>query len=174
MGKFSYILLFLPFIISCKEESVERGKMEVYEGPVRRAENLDMYYSEESLKKAKLSAGVLLEFKNGDREFPDGIYVEFFDENGEKSSTLKGNYAYFTKADNLWKATGDVEVQSLTEDQQLNSEELFWKPDKELIYTDKFVIIRLQNKLIHGNGLESNQDFTDYTIKNPVGDIQLQ
>ena len=148
--------------------------MNVYEGPVRRGNDVEMTYSEESTKKVVLKAKVLLEFKEGNREFPEGMFIEFYNEQGKLSSTLKADYGYYFKDKNLWKATGDVQVESLEKNQQLNSEELFWEPDDERIYTEKFVTIRLEKEVIYGNGLESNQDFTNYNIKNPKGEFVVE
>ena len=159
-----FVLITLIVFQSCNEREGEVLDMEVYDGPVRQGNNIDMYYSESAHKTIKMKAQKLLEYKNEDREFPEGIYIEFFEEDGTLSSTLKANTAYFTKAENLWKATGDVVVKSLVKDQELKTEELFWKPDDEKIYSDKFVIIRLEEKVIKGTGFESNETFTDYKI----------
>ena len=173
----SFSVLFFVFgismLYSCENVKREQEEMQLYEGPLRQVDSVRMYYSETTIKKVILNAASLMEYSNGDREFPKGIYIEFFEPDGGLSSTLKSNEAYFDKEKNLWKATGDVIVKSIVENQQLNSEELFWKPDTEKIYTDKFVTIRMQNEVIYGSGFESTQDFREYTIKNPKGEFDL-
>src|SRR5262245_47142010 len=49
-----------------------------YNGPLRKAENIEMFYTEKDRVKVKMVAAELHEFQNGDREFPKGIYIEFF------------------------------------------------------------------------------------------------
>lgn len=168
------MLLITIVMGACDETSDQLEKKQVYDGAVRSAEKVEMYYSEDASKKIKLIADKLLEFKEGNREFPDGIFLEFYDEDAKLSSTLKANYAYYKKEENLWHATGDVIVKSFEKNQQLNSEELFWKPDDEQIYTNKFVTIRIGNDIIYGTGLESNQTFTEYEIKNPKGEFEVE
>jgi hypothetical protein len=50
---------------------------------------------------------------------------------------------YF-KDENKWRRRGGkVEVINTAKQEQLNTEELFWKPDTKKIFTDKFVTIKL-------------------------------
>ena len=155
------------------------GKNEIaqpleYDGPQSEAENVELRYSEDHVVKVKLLAEVVHEFLNGDREFPRGIYIEFFDAEGKLSSKLRANHAYYYKKDNLWKATGKVEVINLEKNEQLNTEELFWRPAKEDIYTESFVTIRMQTEVLYGEGLEAKQDMSLYTIKKPQGEFKLE
>ena len=141
---------------------------------MREANNVEMLYAEDHLVKLKMLANEVLEFQNGDREFPEGIYMEFFDELGQLSSILKANNAYFSKEENLWRGWGNVEVQNIANNEQLNTEELFWKPTTKKIYTDKFVTIKLDKEVLYGKGLEADQDFSSYTIKEPQGEFILE
>lgn len=133
-----------------------------------------MFYNEKDRVKVRLQTPRILEMQNGDREFPEGLDMEFFDEAGKLSSTLRANYAYYYKADNKWLGRGKVEVKNMAQNQQLNTEELFWKPDTKRIFTDKFVTIRLENEVIYGTGLDAAQDMSDYTIKNPEGEFEVK
>jgi LPS export ABC transporter protein LptC len=146
----------------------------VYTGPLRKAENIELYYSEKDQVKVKMVAAEMQEFETGDREFPKGIYMEFYDEFGRMESTLRANHAYFFKKENQWRGRGKVEVKNIAKNEQLNTEELFWKPGEEKIFTEKFVTIRQQGDVIYGEGLEANQDMSDYVIKEPKGEFEVQ
>lgn len=157
--------------ISCN--TTETTQPIEYKGPLKEAENVEMYYSEMDVVKIKMIAQKVFEFENGDREFPEGIYLEFFDPNGKITSTLQANSAYYFKDENKWRGRGKVEIVNIEKKEQLNTEELFWKQDTKRIFTDKFVTIRLQNEVIYGTGLEAAQDLSDYTIKNPEGEFEV-
>jgi LPS export ABC transporter protein LptC len=146
----------------------------VYTGPLRKAENIELYYSEKDQVKVKMVAAEMQEFETGDREFPKGIYMEFYDEFGRMESTLRANQAYFFKKENQWRGRGKVEVKNIAKNEQLNTEELFWKPGEEKIFTEKFVTIRQQGDVIYGEGLEAKQDMSDYVIKKPTGDFEVK
>jgi len=146
----------------------------VYDGPLRIGENVELYYTEENLVKVKMIAAKVYEFENGDREFPNGIYLEFYNEFGILGSTLRANEAHYFKKENQWRGRGKVEVKNIDKNEQLNTEELFWKPSEQKIFSDKFVTIRQQSDVIYGQGLEANQDMTDYTIKKPEGEFSVE
>ncbi len=113
-------------------------------------------------------------FENGDREWPEGFQIQWFNSRGQKTSYFSADYVFFTKADNLYKAQGNVVVKSYTKDDELNTEELFWDQAEEKFYTDKFVTINSDDELHTGEGMESNQDFTEYRILKPNGTFSLE
>ncbi|MEX2233998.1 MAG: LPS export ABC transporter periplasmic protein LptC [Cyclobacteriaceae bacterium] len=167
------ILALLMFSFTACNQSDMKEPL-VYDGPLRIGENVEMYYTEDNRVKVKMIAAMVYEFENGDNEFPKGIYLEFFNEFGKLESTLRANEAYYFKKENQWRGRGKVEVKNLEKNEQLNTEELFWKPAEEKIFTDKFVTIRQQADVIYGQGLEAKQDMSEYIIKKPEGEFAVE
>lgn len=145
-----------------------------YQGPLREVEHVETFYSEKGHVKMKMVSVLLHEFKNGDREFPKGIYLETYDETGKLVSTLRANHAFYFREEDKWRGRGKVEVRNVDKNEQLNTEELFWKPAEEKIFTDKFVTIRQQEDVIYGQGLEAKQDMSEYTILKPEGEFSVK
>lgn len=168
------ILISLCALFSSCSTPEEAAKPVLYEGALREAENITMYYTENSLMKVLLKAKKINEFQSGDQEFPEGIYIEFYDDLGKITSTLRANSAYYFKEENKWRGLGDVEVINIEKQQQLNTEELFWKPDTKKIFTDKFVTIKLENEILFGTGFDADQDLSNYTMKNPEGEFEVE
>lgn len=166
----SFALLVL--LTSCGDTGT--SEILIYDGPVREAENVEHYYAENGIIKVRMVAEQLFELQNGDRQFPKGIYLEFFDETGRIESTLRANQAFFIKEEEVWRGVGNVEVINMLKQEQLNTEELFWKPKDQRIYTDKFVTIRMQSDVIYGEGLEAAQDMSSYRILKPKGTLQVK
>ena len=159
-------------LASC--DSSENKEILIYDGPQSEAENVELYFSEDNKVQVKMVAALAYEFQNGDREFPKGIYLEFYNEFGRITSTLKSNYAYFLKEENKWRGQGNVEVKNMEKNEQLNTEELFWKPAEERIFTEKFVTIRQQSDVIYGEGLDAKQDLSTYRIIKPTGTLEIE
>jgi LPS export ABC transporter protein LptC len=67
-----------------------------------------------------------------------------------------------------------VEVKNVAKNEQLNTEELFWKPDDQRIFTEQFVTIRQQGDVIYGQGLTAKQDLSDYVITHPYGELDVK
>jgi LPS export ABC transporter protein LptC len=171
-SKILFTILAMILFSACNQSEIKEPL--VYDGPMRIGENVELYYTEDNQVKVKMIAAVVYEFETGDREFPEGLYLEFFDENGKLESTLRANEAYYFKKENQWRGRGKVEVKNLEKNELLNTEELFWKPAEEKIFTDKFVTIRQQADVIYGQGLEARQDMSDYVIKKPQGVFSVE
>lgn len=146
----------------------------IYSGPVREGENVVMLYAEKDVLKMKMIGKKVLEFENGDREFPEGLFLEFYNEQGKLTSTLTANHAYFFKREYQWRGRGHVEVKNLETFEQLNTEELYWKPDTKRIFNDKFVTIREGADVIYGVGLDAAQDLSDYRIRDTKGEFEAR
>jgi LPS export ABC transporter protein LptC len=166
-------MLFLPvaiFFASCNQK--ENPDPVTYSGPMREGENVTMLYAEKDMLKMKLIGKRVLEFENGDREFPDGLFIEFYNDQGNLTSTLTANHAYFFKREYQWRGRGHVEVKNLETLEQLNTEELYWKPDTKRIFTDKFVTIKTATDVIYGTDLDAAQDMSQYTLRNTKGSFE--
>lgn len=172
VSSLAFLCTLIVLVTSCNSSDVKEPL--VYQGPLTVAENVELYYSEDNRVKVKMTAPVMNQFQNDDREFPKGIYLEFYDPDGHLESTLRANEAFYFKKENQWRGRGKVEVKNIEKNEQLNTEELFWKPDKEKIFTEKFVTIRQQSDVIYGQGLEAKQDMSDYVIKKPEGEFAVE
>ena len=169
-----WLVVILPLWLLSSCATKEATKSLVYEGPLQEAEDVLMHYTENDRVKATLKAKKVFEFQNGDREFPEGIYIEFFDKVGKLTSTLKANTAFYFKNENKWRGRGKVEVKNMDKNQQLNSEELFWMPATKKIFTNKFVTITTESDVVYGTELDAAEDMSTYTIKNPTGTTEIK
>lgn len=165
-------LLLLLTLAACSQK--ENTQPKEYEGPLQEAEQVELLYTENEKLKVKMRAPLLYEFKNGDREFPKGVNLEFYDITGKLSSTMRSDHAYYFKKEDKWRARGKVEVVNMEKNEQLSTEELFWFPVKETINTEKFVTIRMQKEVIYGNGLNAKQDMSSYEITDPHGSFSVE
>ena len=66
----------------------------------------------------------------------------------------------------------DVELTNAKGD-RLTTQHLTWDEQRKLIYTNDFVKIVTAKETIFGDGLEANQDFSQYTIKKPKGSLKV-
>lgn len=158
---------------SCGNKDEDIAEIQDYTGPIREGENLVLYRSDSAVVTLKMETPKVLDFRSGDQEFPQGFFLEFYDKQGNPTSSLRADYCYYTKKDELYKATGNVVVQDRETNDKLNTEELFWNRKKEEIFTDKFVRIEKDGELYVGDGLEAKQDFSYWKILNSKGKISL-
>src|SRR5690606_1954065 len=166
-------LFLIASLMGCNDSS-EVNNVKPYEGPLIEVLNSKLLYSDSALVRVQVTAARHLEYENGDSEYPDGIFIEFFDVDGKISTTLEADKAVHVKKERLWTATGDAEVISYEKEEKLNTEELHWKQDKKEIYTDKFVRIETADEILLGEGLTAAQDFSSYRILKPTGELSIE
>lgn len=100
--------------------------------------------------------------------FPEGIYVEKFDSLFQTEASIKADTAYYYDKKGLWELIGNVEVESL-QGEHFETSQLFWDQKQEKVYSDKYMRIEQEEKIITGIGFESNQSMTQYKIFNSQG-----
>ncbi|HEX8547974.1 MAG TPA: LPS export ABC transporter periplasmic protein LptC [Cytophagaceae bacterium] len=175
MGIKTYLLLFSisSGICSCIKDDPEAKKFVPYSGPTLQVKNIEVFMTDSAHPKILLNAPLQVEYENGNRYFPKGVKIEFYEANHEKSSILTSKKGRYNKQTGIYTVTQDVVIQNLLEKKKLNTEELHWDPITKDIYTDKFVRIETPEEVLTGQGLKSKEDFNNYKILKPTGIFSL-
>ena len=100
--------------------------------------------------------------------FEQGIYLEKFDNELIVDATITADTAYYYDKLELWELRGNVHIEN-EQDEQFDTQHLFWDQKTKRVYSEQFIRIRQQKRIITGLGFTSNQDFTEYTIKQTQG-----
>ena len=100
--------------------------------------------------------------------FEKGVYLEKFDTLFHIDASIKADTAYYYEKKKIWELRSNVQIQSQRGD-KFETELLFWNEKEEKIYSDKYIRISQEDKIITGYGFESDQNLTEYQIKNTTG-----
>jgi len=170
------IALAVAMLMSCMNDiEVISSLTNIDNWPSQTIVNLETIYTD-SAKIQLIVKSKLVETYNQEEdpylEFPKGLEVFFYDKNEKVESQLSAKYAIYHKADQLWEAKDSVVVINAN-DEILNTEQLFWDENKKLIYTSIFVSITTTNEIIYGEGMEANENFTNWKIMKPRGTFYL-
>jgi LPS export ABC transporter protein LptC len=145
--------------------------------PSQIGDSVTLLYTDSAQLKIMLKANRMLVFDKNVREpltiLPKGVFVTFFDDDEKISSTLRADYGVRYDLSKRMEAKYAVEVVNKN-GEKLETERLIWDENNKRIYTDAFVKITTATEVIRGKGMESNQDFTKYQIKQVTGTIQLK
>ncbi|GAB3825434.1 hypothetical protein GCM10028895_35040 [Pontibacter rugosus] len=79
------MLVFLIIGSGCERELKDPDKEVKYDGPTMENHDVTTLYSDSAKLVTKIQAPVQQEFETGDRVFPKGFYVEFFNAQGSWS-----------------------------------------------------------------------------------------
>lgn len=105
-------------------------------------------------------------------EFPQGLHLEQFDLELDVHSEVDAKKAiYYTELEE-WVLSDSVYAINV-DGEKFESEVLYVHQKEDRIFTDKFVKITQEDKIITGIGMESNQRLTKYTVLKPQGIIPL-
>lgn len=175
---FPCLLLFAAMGLSACENDPEQVAAIVEDEPARPVETareVRVIYSDSANVKVILDAGLLERFAGDEPrlEMSDGVHVQFLDNRGNVTSELRSRRAVSHEKTDLMEARDDVVVVN-ERNERLNTEHLIWNKENETITTEEFVKITTEDEIIFGHGLESNQDFTKYRIKNIKGTIDIE
>lgn len=169
------VLILFSFFASCKNDIETVNLITANnKAPNETGKNVEIIYSDSAKIKVKITGPVLEHYSKDTAYvlFPKGVHTLFYDDSAKVKTELTAKYAI--RYENLGRMEARNDVVLVNEKgERLNTEKLTWDEQKKLIYTDAFVKIKTADEIIYGDGLESNEDFTKYKIKNIKGTLGL-
>lgn len=171
-----FVFFFLPGMQSCVNDPAKVKSFTQKDTlPLQSAHDIDMLYTDSAKLKIHLTAPEVQEFA-GSKPYtlmPKGVKVEFYDDHGKIDSYLTANYAVRREREQFMEAKNDVVVVN-TKGEKLNTEKLIWDGATRRIHTDASVKITTADQVIIGSGLDSDEHFENYEIKNITGTFLLK
>lgn len=170
------LLILLPVLwVACSEKpgGSYRSKKPDSIATRETAENVTIEYTDSGILKAVIESPVMIGVKNVRNpyiEMPKGIRADFLDKDGNIESYLLSEYSISYTEQKRMVVRRNVRVLNI-KCEKLETEELVWDQQKGRIYTDKFVKITTPDQIITGEGMESDQTFSDWEIMNVSGTI---
>lgn len=135
--------------------------------------NIDLIRSVSGKVVLELTAPLLIIYEGDEAhsEFPKGMKIVFFDSLMNITSQLTAEYGISYEKRKIMEARKNVVVVNNRKHEQVNTEKLTWNQVTKKISSDKFVKITTPEKIILGDGFESDETMDNYIIKNPKGNI---
>jgi len=172
---------FLPFILaffSCTNDmEVVKKFIDTESEPDFVTKNVITLYTDSARLQMKMSAPLLKQYnsaKEQREECPEGIHVWFYEKTGELKAELTANWAKHDVAADIWEARGNVVVID-NEGRKLETEQLFWDPQKKIVYSEKYTkITSPDGTMSSGTSFTTPQDFSEPTLFNAKATIVLK
>ena len=165
------VMLFLFPSCSKKKQIITDAVTNRDSVPIMITRDVSTYISDSGVVRYKI---ITDEWKVFDRldpsmwTFEEGIYLEKFNNDMEIEATIEADTAYYYDKKELWELRGNVHIEN-EQDEQFDTQLLFWNQQTKKVYSDQYIRIRQQKRIITGVGFTSNQEFTNYTIKQTQG-----
>lgn len=131
------------------------------------AEDYVMTYTDSAKVIFRLTTPLMVGDKDIDEnsytEFPKGFFIEKFDSNGDIIQQIYADYGKDYTEEKKMDARGNVVVVNIDGD-SLYTEHLVYFKDREEIFSDVYVKIVQQDRVITGIGMKSDIDFKKRVI----------
>ena len=164
------------FLCACENKIADVQKFNKKDIAVEEGKNVVIKYSINAKKKAILSGPIMNRVQDTVPyiEFPKNIHVDFFDAKDSIESKLDAKFARYIETQSKVFLKDSVRVTNIKGD-TLYCNELYWDRSRTgtEFYTDKPVRIRTKTEVIDGIGMEARQDFKEYHIIHPAGNIKV-
>lgn len=144
--------------------------------PLMTAKNIEVVFSDSGKIQAKLVSVLLYRYagENPYMEFPKGFQVEIYDSAQRVETTISGQYGKRFEYVRKMEARGHVIVRNELKKQQLETEHLIWDENRRMIFADVPVKITTPDKVLYGDGMESNESFTWYRFTRVYGQMMVK
>ena len=163
-------------LVACQNDMAEIEELaSKFNTQVEEAQEVEILYSDSAEVRVRITGPrMLYHLSNSEaqQEFPDGVYVEFFDAAGTVTSQLSARYGLRLEQKDEVIVRDSVVWQSI-EGEKLETEELIWQERKKRVYTNKFVVVTRPDEIIYGHGFEADQDFSYSRINAIEGRLKV-
>lgn len=175
-----YILLLLAVLTivvcsSCNSNLKDVQKIYYSEfSPSGDADSITLKYTDSGQIKAILIASKMLDFatvKYPFTEFPKGVDVTLYDENGKKTF-IRSDFAIQFKGTDIIDLQGNVKIN--TEDNQiLKTDQLYYDQKNQWFFTEGKFNFTAPKGNSSGQGIDFNRDFTVMNTKSFSGEAEV-
>jgi LPS export ABC transporter protein LptC len=174
---FSIVAVFLAtMFFSCENDMMAVVKLSSKDSiPDVTIYNVHVKQSEMGKMTLELIAPKMITYQKSDAytEFPEGLKMIFFDSIMQPKSELTANYGISWDSRRTMEARGNVVIKNFQKREQLNTESLLYNRNLKKVSTDEFVKITQPDKIIMGKGMESDELFGNWVIRNVSGTIYV-
>jgi len=183
INSYIVIAIAMTMFFSCKNNFKEVQQIGVLQNqPIGEAKNIDLRYTEDEEEDgngkviANLKSPKMLDYSNRSfsfSEFPDGVHLSLYDENGEKNIILADYAIVYNKTDLIDLQRNVILI--TPQNDSLFAEQLYYDQKREWLFTNKQVRLKsASSNNGRGNIFDSDTKFKNYTILEGSGDMLLK
>jgi LPS export ABC transporter protein LptC len=173
------VILITATLYSCSNSLEEVARLNQPDTiPVMHARDVEISESESGRLKYTLTAPLLNQYdEQGGTvlKFPEGFKVIFYDSLNPKEirTEITADYGINNEARRIMEASRNVVIINYLKNEKLNTEHLVWDQNTKKVSSDKMVTITTKDKILYGEGMVSDENFYNWTIKKPRGEMYI-
>lgn len=164
-------------LFSCENSLTKIQEITQLEDTLAAITTYDLVYerSDSGYVRVVLESPLMLRYVGDDEynEFPDGFLITLYDKQGNRTSFIKANYGADYRKRKYMNARNDVVIKNFENGKELYTENLIWDQNKRIIRSNTFVKLVMPDKVIFGDSMWANEDFSEHEIYNIKGEIEV-
>lgn len=174
------LLMTMLFLFSCSND-LKKNMMLEYEGkyPDESSTDVEIIYSDNGKKNFVIYAPLMNRYVPTEdapecnyMDFPKGIKIVSFDEEGNEQSVLTADYAINDQHIRRMEARQNVVITNLQKHETIESEQIIWDKSNQKIYSETLVKqTKADGTVNYGDGFDADERFTKYTVWHPRGEM---
>ncbi|MFY7672636.1 LPS export ABC transporter periplasmic protein LptC [Tenacibaculum sp. MEBiC06402] len=173
------VISLIAMLFSCTNDAKKvRDLLADKNLPIGVARNTYHVYKDSGRVTSKLITPLLRDFSNRDQhpynEFPEGIKIVSYDNDGKDSTTITGNYALSYAKTQVSEIKGNVVVFNHADSLKLETNQLFWDQREKYFFTEDGFRLTTPSSVINGFGFESKQDLSEWILKDITGEVETK
>ena len=180
-GALALLIVAIGGSSSCERHSPKRtspSESDLSERPAHESWGTELYVSEDGSPLVVITAPYTRQYDRKDSTVTvlsasdqERVVATIMDEEGSVSSTVTADEIRYTEQSRHFEALGAVVV--VTDTDRLETEQLSWDEDSDLIYAPGFVRIFTPDENIQGYELESTKDLATYSLSRVTGQVYV-
>lgn len=170
------IILLMAMLFSCTNSKKEvQDFLKDKNLPIAIGKDIYHVYKDSGQITSRLITPVLYDFSNREQhpynEFPKGIKIVTYENDGKDSTTITGNYALTYNKTRISEIRDNVVIINHSEKSRLETNQLFWDQTQHYFFTEDGFRLTNPTDTINGYGFESRQDLSKFIAKDITGKI---
>ena len=177
------MLAVAGLLAGCERQSPERTtprESDLAEQPAHESWGTEFYVSENGIPLVVIKAPYTRQYDHKDSTLTvlsasdsERVVATIMDDNGQRSSTVTADEIQYVEQRRHFEALGAVEVVTDT-GRRLETEQLSWDEDSDMISAPGFVRIYTPEENIQGYELESTKDLSTYSLARVTGQVYVE
>ena len=162
------LILLATMLFSCENDMFAVVKLSSKDSiPDVVIKDVHVKQSEMGRLSMELTAPKMKSFQAHDAytEFPNGLKIVFFDSLMQPRTQLTANYGISWDSRRVMQARGNVVIINFQKHEQLNTESLLYDQNRKQVSTNDFVKITTPDRIVLGKGMESDELFDKWAIR---------
>lgn len=164
------IISLVTMLFSCVNNSNEVKNLFFSKNlPVGVTKEMYHLYKDSGRVTSKLITPLLKNFSNRKEhpynEFPKGLKLITFENNGKDSTTILADYSIAYSKTLITELKGNVVIKNHTDNSTLYTDQLFWDQNTDYFFSEKAFRLVSPDNDIKGIGFESKKDLTKFLAK---------